>query len=436
MEENRRILIVDDDLDFASLLSDVFSQASYDVEVTSDPYEAEKKVLSSDFSLIVTDLRMPGMDGLELSRKIRSAKPEIPIIMVSGFLDSKNREKMEAEGIAGLYEKPLSVFSLLKNAAKLIEENEEKKKNGSQPGGNGDEGSGANGLDFSFTALPCLSEPSKSFAQAIHRVRNRKQNLCIITPPGVPCRAIAEDFFKWFDPEETGGEIVEPGDLSMDKLTELATLASEKKWSNLTLCIPETDQLQPSEQKQLARGARKGIFRDHWEGHIHFLFMIRTDVETLYQDGVLTDELYLSMGGSEISVPPLRNCPEDIEYLATNFETESGRKLKWDPDALRLLTKYEWPGNHAELRKLLVRFQEGDLSEPIGAEEVARSLGEFSTHSQGKDGNSNIVPLRETLEDCRDSYLAGLCSLMKNDLDAVASVAQIPRDLVANLINE
>jgi len=437
-EETPHILIVDDDLDFASLLSDVFSQASYEVEVTGDPTKVEELIRSTSFSLVVTDLRMPGLDGFELAKKIRAINPEIPIIMVSGFLENKDREKLEAHGIVGLYEKPLSVFSLLKNAAKLISDSKARKRKGADSGSGarkGDAAAESHGLEFPFSALPCRSPDSLAFAESIYRLRNRKPNLCMIAPPGTPTRAIAADFFRWLNPEECGFQLIEPNDVSEERLVALASEASEKGWSNLVICIPETDRLDPAQQKQLARSSRKGALRERWEGHIRFLFIISTDVETLYQEGVLSDELYLSMGGTEIHVPALKDCPEDIEFLAANFQTESGIPLKWEPEALKVLRERDWPGNHAELRKILLRFQQGDSTQPIRASEVLERLSDVDSTAEVRV-ESEIPPLRETLKACGVSYLEGLSKLLGKDIEKVASIAGIQTDLAERIIRE
>lgn len=431
-KEAPRILIVDDDLDFASLLTDVFSQASYDVEMTGDPTKVEELIRSMDFSLVVTDLRMPGLNGFELAKKIKAIKTELPIIMVSGFLESKDREKMESEGIVGLYEKPLSVFSLLKNAAKLIAEGKSKTKKASsetveKPGD-------ANDLGFPFKALPCQSDASHAFAESIYRMRNRRQNLCIVTPRGTPTRAIAEDFFSWLNPETADSRIIEPNDFSLELLEQIAREAGEKKLESFVISIPETERLDPGQQKQLARGSRKGTFSDHWEGHFRFIFMIGSDVETLYQEGVLSDELYLSMGGSELHVPLLSDCPDDIEAAARAAETEDGDSLSWDADAINLLRGRDWPGNFTELRKVLFRLQQNYSGRPLSARDVLEAMNEDESAVSPKARSENIS-LFETLDACRSSYLLALSDLVDGDTAVIASIAEVPQEFVEKVLS-
>jgi len=435
--KNPRICIVDDDEDFASLLADVFSQASYEAVMMGDPTEAETRIREEEFSLVITDMRMPSMDGSELARRIRKVKPELPIIMVSGFLDSTHREKMEADGIIALYEKPLSVFSLLKNAAKIISES---KKNGSRSkNGSGDPtstASGTNGLGFKFSALPCESKAAKNFAESLYERRNRKQNICIITPAGSPFREVVADFFQWVENDKTGCHLIEPVELSKDSLANLVSAASEKGIENLILAVPETEDLDSKQQDQIGRGTRTGTFRDQWKGHIRFLFGIGQDVETIYQDGSLSDELYLAMGGSELTIPSLRDCPEDIKSIARNFTLEDGSKLTWEDNALNPLTGYDWPGNHRELTKFLSRLASDHAPEPISSDAVNTALQTEFAESKTEDNSAAPTDLRTSLLDCRESYLRGLNTLLDGDQEAVSSIADVSPKLVDQIVSQ
>jgi len=435
MEENTpRILIVDDDIDFASLLSDVFSQASYEVETISDPTTVEKIVKEKDFNLVVTDLRMPGIDGFELARKVKAIKPDLPIIMVSGFLDAKDRERMEAEGIVGLYEKPLSVFSLLKNAAKLIAEGKGKTPGDkSQSKEEDSEKSSSSNLGFPFGSLPCRSDASRTFAESIYRLRNRRPNLSIITPRGIPARAVAEDFCRWINSDKEGGRVLDPADCNEKKLAQIAEEAGAAGWENLVLCVPEADHLDPIQQKALAKGLRKGAFREKWDGHIRVIFMIGSDVESLYQEASLSDELYLAMGGSELQCPPLRECPEDIEFIARSTKAEDGTPLQWTQEAIASLTEREWPGNHSELRKTLLFIQQDYSGDPVSLSVVMKALSEGDTKSTPTTKQVE-KSLFESLEACRSSYLQALAELTGEDAELIATLTKAPKELVERMM--
>jgi len=427
-----RILIVDDDLDFASLLSDVFSQASYDVETLGDPARVEERLKTRAFDLMVTDLRMPGIDGFEVAAQAKTLRPGLPVIMVSGFLDTKARDRMEAEGIVALYEKPLSVFSLLKNAARLIAE----RKAGTRPGtggGGSDSAEDDSGLGFPFSALPCASPKSRAFAEELYRLRGRRNSLCVIAPPGVPVRAIAADICRWASGETSGAQVLEPENRTWETIGELVRTAVENGWESLTLCVPEVDQMDPARQKQLAKASRKGSFREIWEGTIRFVYFLGGDVESLYEEGILGDELYLSMGGAEIRVPPLASCPEDIEEIARAGGGESGEPLQWEEGTIAALRAWEWPGNHAELRKVLLRLQKSNPDQPISPGDfLAIASEEFASASGHRVAQDRT--LLEELEESRSSYLKALGELLGDDPATVARVAGISEKLAGEIL--
>src|SRR5690554_2503991 len=117
----KKILILDDDDDFNVLLTDVFSQADYDVTSLEDPRKALELIGKKEFDLIVTDHHMPGLSGAEFVRQVKADKPEVPIIMVSGYLDNDTIRGLIREGVVGIFLKPLNIFSLLKKTAEILQ---------------------------------------------------------------------------------------------------------------------------------------------------------------------------------------------------------------------------------------------------------------------------------------------------------------------------
>ena len=107
------VLILDDDADFNSLLTDIFEQADYVVTSLEDPIEAVDVFVENEYDLVVTDYKMPEMTGAEFMKEVKLLRPEVPVIMVSGFLENDTIRDLISEGVGGVFLKPLNIFSLL-----------------------------------------------------------------------------------------------------------------------------------------------------------------------------------------------------------------------------------------------------------------------------------------------------------------------------------
>ena len=114
-----KILIVDDDDDFRGLLSDVFTQAGYEVTAVNNANKALEVFSDKSFDAVVTDHNMPEMTGEDLIKNIRDNEPDIPIILVSGYLNQdliQNLKNVNTE----IFHKPLNVISLLRKTEEKL----------------------------------------------------------------------------------------------------------------------------------------------------------------------------------------------------------------------------------------------------------------------------------------------------------------------------
>ncbi|MFW6354177.1 MAG: response regulator, partial [Verrucomicrobiota bacterium] len=184
-----RILIVDDDQEFNVLLTDVFSQADYEVETCGDASSALERLAAGGIDLLVTDFRMPGPSGLDLVRRVRELQRELPIIMVSGYLDNGMIRDLIRLGVGGIFMKPLNIFSLLKKTGELIEREEQRESEEAPVEASG---FGAN-VGYRFRAFPCRDACSRDFAKRLFEMRNFAKNLLLIAESGTDLRTLAED---------------------------------------------------------------------------------------------------------------------------------------------------------------------------------------------------------------------------------------------------
>ena len=116
----KHILILDDDTDFSNLLTNIFPKAKTDYKITpiKEPKQALKLLQNAHVDLIITDHRMPQLSGTEFIKIVKEKKPNIPIIMVSGFLDNETIRQLINIRLDGIFIKPLKVFALLERTSK------------------------------------------------------------------------------------------------------------------------------------------------------------------------------------------------------------------------------------------------------------------------------------------------------------------------------
>lgn len=194
------VLILDDDADFNSLLTDIFEQADYIVTSLTDPIEAVEVFRDTDYDLVVTDHKMPEMTGAEFMKKIKKLKPQVPLIMVSGYLENDTIRELISEGVGGVFLKPLNIFSLLERTTELIEEAKKIENAPQTEEGSSDADSEMDAkLGFAFRSFPCKTGASTAFAERLYSLRNFKSTLSLIGEKSMHYRSICEDIRGFYE---------------------------------------------------------------------------------------------------------------------------------------------------------------------------------------------------------------------------------------------
>jgi DNA-binding NtrC family response regulator len=125
-----RILIIDDEVDMLMLLRMIIEDnTDYDVETTNNPSEALKTISGKEFALIISDLKMPGMDGLELFDEINSIRPDIPFVIITAYGSVEASERALEKGIADFITKPFRKDAILFTIKRVLEMQQLKKEN-------------------------------------------------------------------------------------------------------------------------------------------------------------------------------------------------------------------------------------------------------------------------------------------------------------------
>jgi CheY-like chemotaxis protein len=120
MKTQRKVLVVDDDPVIAKSFDRVLSGKGYAVITARDGSEALRKLHDEKYDVVFTDIKMPGMSGIEVAEKIRATQPWLPVVIVTGYGTDENEARAEAAGVSGFLRKPLSPEMIAGSAAKAL----------------------------------------------------------------------------------------------------------------------------------------------------------------------------------------------------------------------------------------------------------------------------------------------------------------------------
>jgi DNA-binding NtrC family response regulator len=125
MVQSRKVLVVDDDSVVGHSINRVLSEQGYQVREALSGIEALEELGHQTYDLVFTDLRMPGMDGLDMASRMKKSHPEMPVVVITGYGTEANESKARDIGVSGFLRKPLSPESIIENANRAMREREE-----------------------------------------------------------------------------------------------------------------------------------------------------------------------------------------------------------------------------------------------------------------------------------------------------------------------
>ncbi len=348
----REILIVDDDPGQRSLLTTFLSGQGYTPTTVSSGEEALRELKSSPFKMMISDVRMPGMTGLETLRQARTLHPNLPVLLVTAYADVKDAVGAMRDGAVNYLEKPIDLDELLHSVRQALGLKE--KKSDAKPS-----------LEIPqhlVTSSP-LSLQAYRDAQLVAPSESR---VLIVGERGVGKSTLAE----WIHTSSpNGNHPFESLDCSATDPEQMDRLlfGSESTPSVLfpkqqtTLVLEQIGDLPPQSQLRLLRAIQDqpGSGASDAAGSTPLARIIATsttDLTPFLSDGTFRDDLFFRLNLMEIVIPPLRERTADIMPLATAFIKEFTQgHARFAAPVTPCLENYEWPGNIQELRNAMER---------------------------------------------------------------------------------
>ncbi len=381
------VLIVDDETTIIDSLDGILSDDGFEVMRAYNGYEALKKIETESPDIVLLDIWMPGMDGIETLKEIKKVAPHLPVVMITGHGSIESAVEATKNGAFDFLEKPLSIDKVMVtinnalNFRKLEEENlylrkktiEKNSITGTSPAVQKLYGEimAAAPSDAAILITGENGTGKEMVARTLHQFSRRPEGPFII----INCAAIPEENLE----SELFGH--EKG--AFDQATS-KNLGKFELASGGTLFLDEIGDMNIKTQAKILRALESKTFQRIGGGRtlemdVRLIASTNKDLEHEISQGRFRQDLFFRLNVIPMEVPPLRDRRDDIPLLVDTFltalaqkETEPAKTLS--TEAIELLCSYSWPGNVRELKNLLERLHIMVSAPEIGVGDLPRTF--------------------------------------------------------------
>jgi two-component system nitrogen regulation response regulator NtrX len=377
------VLIVDDEPSILQSLSGLLSDEGFEVTTAANGYEALKIIDTESPDLVLLDIWMPGIDGIETLKEIKKGNPTIQVIIITGHGTIETAVNATKLGAYDLIEKPLSIDKVIVainnalNFRRLEEENKYLRKKSLEKNSISGDSPKTRELKNNIakaaptdTWILIMGENGTGkelVARTIHHLSSRADRALI----DVSCAAIPEDLIeselfgheKGVFSETTSKkigkfELASGGTIFLDEIGDMSLKTQAKILRVL------------QEQKIQRVGGSRTINVD-----VRVIAASNKNLEEEIERGRFREDLFYRLNVLPIVVPPLRQRVEDIPILVDTFLEEFAvlnrcKRKEITPGALAILKKYAWPGNVRELKNLVERLAIMVETDAIGSKDI------------------------------------------------------------------
>ncbi|RJO66250.1 MAG: sigma-54-dependent Fis family transcriptional regulator [Myxococcales bacterium] len=395
-ETAKQILVVDDDRATVEVLSRALATEGYATQGALSAEEALAAVRERDFDLVISDLVMPGMDGLHLLEAIKQHDPCVGVVVCTGFGTIPSAVEAIRKGAADYLTKPVNLEQLILvvertlKVVELADENRLLKEELSRQGGFEEIVGHSPAMEKVFSRVLAAAPTDATVlirgesgtgkelvARAIHR-RSRRAGRPLVA---VNCAAFTETLIE----SELFGH--EKGAFTG---AYKQTKGRVESAHGGTLFLDEIGDLSPTAQSKLLRLIQERTFErvgsaQSLSADVRIIGATHRNLEKLIEEGKFREDLYYRINVIAIDLPPLRERMEDIGVLLNTFLAEFKAKyqkpaLTVAREAVAAMERYDWPGNVREMRNLVEnlvilaqgeRIAPADLPEKLSARSVS-----------------------------------------------------------------
>lgn len=432
------VLIVEDDLTFSTMLKTWLGKKGFDVETASTSARARKILLSKEFDLVISDLRLPDQDGINLLSWLREQKKNIPFIIMTGYAEIQSAVQCMKLGATDYISKPIQPDELLKKINEAIalphKETKETENILLPTASNFLEGeSEAAQQLFNYVRLVAPTQMSvlingasgtgkEYVAHRIHQLGKRADKPFVAIDCGsIPKDLAASEFFGHIKGSFTGA-------LS-DKV------GAFEEANGGTLFLDEIGNLSYEVQVQLLRALQERRVRrigsvKEIEVDVRLVTATNENLKEAIAKGNFREDLYHRINEFTLYMPSLKDRTEDILLFANFFLDQANKELErnlvgFDAEACDALQRYDWPGNLRQLKNVVKRATLLATGDFITCKELGEELHATET-------NQETVNLTLRNEDDEKQRILQALQQTKNNKTRAAQLLGIDRKTLYN----
>ena len=444
-----KILIVDDEPEYGEVLETILTVKGYQTRKSSNPKEVLNLLSEEVFDLVLSDLIMPEMDGIDLLKAIKKQQPKTFVIIMTAYGTIENAVNAMKLGAYNYIIKGSEPEELLKEISNI-----EKIKNYSQ-----EENIVKDNTENLGYMLDSGNLEYQRVLEISRKAANSEANILILGESGVGKEVIAELIHN--ESKRKGNTFVDINCYALsDSLIESELFGHEKgaftgaaatrigrfeAANGGTLFLDEIGDIPVSTQSKLLKAIEsKKILRIGRNQPIDVDFRLisatNKDLQLEIKEGRFREDLFYRLSTIIIEVPPLRNRKEDLEKLIQYFIKKTTKVMNLeikeiDKNVMEFLLKYDYPGNVRELKNMIERLV------VLSNDGIISESGLMKTKNLPPDNKldaffENERPLRDIRSDFEAKYIEGLLKKNNHNISKTAEILGISRRQLFNKISE
>ena len=448
-----RILVVDDEPGMLEVCRDVLRKlGDVHIELEQQSARALQKLSAEGWDLLITDLRMPGTNGIELLERARQTDPHLAVLMLTAYPSVETAVESMKLGAADYLAKPFFPEDLLATAKRLLEgkrlrdENQLLRRQVERPHAFGEMIGRSPAMLAVFDAIERVAASDidvlvmgetgtgKELAARCVHLNGPRRNGRFVP---VDCGAIPEDLLEseFFGHERgafTGAQSRSLG------LVEFAARG--------TLFLDEVGNLPARLQGKLLRALQERRIRrvggtEEFDVDVRVIAASALDLDEEVRQQRFRQDLYYRINVGRVQLPPLRERTEDIPLLAAHFTERYALELgrgpaELAPETIEVFCIYGWPGNVRELQNVIKRVLAMCPREIIGADDLPPQILSAVADSSGEHAESFFELREQQVAVFERHYLSGLLRTHGGDVSRAAADAGIPRGTLYRLLKK